>query len=157
MLTERWLTVPRWVRYASLAAVNGAAIAFIACFFIQPQQAQIKASLLNNQQESRKISLLRHSIVSLVLSTREAAQRTDATLLEAFSAMELVHHSGGKLEKWQPESKPAMLEMLLPWEKLPSLFARLAACRAVVLQGFIVEPKGELLRLALSVGFVDEP
>lgn len=157
MLTERWLAVPCWVRYASLAAVNGAAFVLIVCFFIQPQQTKIRESLLNNQHESRKISLLRHSVVSLVSSTREAAQRTDAAPLVAFSAMELVHQSGGKLEKWQPESKPAMLEMLLPWEKLPSLFAHLSACRAVVLQGFIVEPKGDLLRLAMTVGFTDEP
>ncbi|NIY49424.1 hypothetical protein [Cedecea colo] len=114
-------------------------------------------SLLINQRESKKISLLRRGIMSLVLSTREAAQHIDAAPLTAFSAIELVHHSGGKLEKWQPESKPAMLVMLLPWEKLPSLFAHFSACRAVVLQGFNVEPKGELLRLVMTVGFTDEP
>ncbi len=157
MLTERWLTASRRLRYASLAAANGAAIVLILCFFIQPQRAQIRESLLSNQQESRKISLLRRNVVSLVSSTREAAQRLDAEPLEQFSAMELAHHSGGKLEKWQPESNPAMLEMLLPWEKLPPLFTRLSACRAVVLQGFSVEPKGELLRLAMTVGFADEP
>ena len=156
MLTERWLTAPRWVRYASLAAVNGAAIILIVCFVIQPRQAQIREALFNNQQESRKISLLRHSVVSLVSSTRKAAHHTDATLLTRFSATEIAHYSGGKLEKWQPGNKTAALEMLLPWEKLPSLFVRLSDCRAVELQGFTVEPKGEWLRLIMTLGFADE-
>ncbi len=156
MLTERWLAAPRRVKYASLAAVNGAAIILIVCFVIQPRQAQIREALVNNQQESRKISLLRHSVVSLVSLTREAAQHTDVTPLAPFSATELVHDSGGKLEKWQPGNKTAALEMLLPWAKLPSLFVRLSGCRAVELQSFIVEPKDEWLRLTMTLGFADE-
>ncbi|MCT4703463.1 hypothetical protein MUA02_16530 [Enterobacteriaceae bacterium H20N1] len=157
MLSERWLTAPRWVKCASMAAVNGAAIILLVCFVMQPQQAKLQKSLFKNQQESRKITLLRHSLVSLVSSTRETGQHIAAAPLEHFSAVDLAHHCAGKLEKWQPESKPAMLEMLLPWEKLPSLFARLSGYRAVALQSFIVEPKGELLKLTMALDFIDEP
>lgn len=157
MLIERWLTAPRWVKYASLIAVNSAAIILMVCFVIQPQQAQIQASFLKNQRESKKIIQLRHRVVSLVSSTREAGRHIDATPHKQFSATELVHYSEGKLEKWLPESKPAMLEMLLTWEKLPFLFARLSGYRAIALKGFIVEPKGELLKLTMTLDFASEP
>ena len=76
---------------------------------------------------------------------------------ERFSAAELVRYAGGKLEKWQPESKPAVLEMLLTWEKLPAMFARLSGYRAMRLQGFSVEPADERLKLTLLLEMADEP
>ncbi|WP_435946959.1 hypothetical protein [Dryocola sp. BD586] len=157
MLTERWLAAPRRVKYASLAAVNAAVVILLLCFVIRPQQARLRESLLHNQQESTTLARLRHGVVALVSSTRVAEQPGEAPPPESFSAVEFAHQGGGKLEKWQPEGQTATLEMLLAWEKLPSLFARLSGYGDIALQGFAVEPKGERLRLAITLDISDEP
>jgi len=157
VLTERWLAAPLWVKYASLAAVNVAAVILLLGFIIRPQQVELRESLLNNQQESSALAQLRRGVIALVSSTRGVKQHREATPTGSFSAVEFVHQGGGDLEKWQPEGKNAALEMLLPWEKLPSLFTRLSGYRDVALQDFAVEPKGERLRLAMTLDIIDEP
>lgn len=153
---ERWPGLLYWAKYMSLAAVSGAALLLIELFVMRPQQARISESALNARQARSQVAALRHNLLSLIASTKDAGQRMEAMPDTRFSVMELVRYAEGKLETWQPESRPAALEMLLTWEKLPALFAHLSGYRSLSLQGFSVEPAGERLQLILMLDVAGE-
>lgn len=157
MWLERWLKSPIWLKYLCLGALGGVTLLIMERLLVHPRQAALRDALVQNQQSAGKSQALRHRVVALVTSLREAKPLFDAGELPHFSVMGLAQRSGAKLDKWQPEHNEGSLEMLLAWEKLPLFFTHLSGYRAVSPQGFNVEPAGGMLRLTIALDFNDEP
>jgi pilus assembly protein HofO len=152
-IIERWFRGPCWVRVVSLAIFIGLVVCMAWLFLMRPQQSLRQQLERDNQQASQRVAELRRKIPPLI--------KPVPMLLPAqppvFSVTEFVGKSGGKLLKWQPDNKQGDLEMLVPWEKLPGLFARLAEYRVVTSNAFTLTSQGELLKLVLAMEFDDEP
>lgn len=153
---ERWLSAPNWMRYAVIAVLVIAACLFINSLSLQPVRVLIQEYSTKNQHKSAQIATLRRNVIVLISSTKKGEQPFKDSPARHFSIMELVKHSGGKLLKWQPESKPVTLEVLLAWEKLPAIFVYLSNFSNVALHSFNIEPQGEKLKLIVALEVTDE-
>lgn len=80
----------------------------------------------------------------------------DSVPLEVFSAMEAIKRSGGRLVKWQPDSRHSTLEILLPWPRVPPFFRALAGYASLKLPTFILSEAGEHVRVVITLEFTDE-
>lgn len=152
-LIERWLSGPAWVRVVSLVAL--AILLTFATWFlvIHPQHSRIEKLAAGNQQADQQQAELRRKIRE-VKPLEKPLLLTNAPI---FSVSQLVGQSNGQLLKWQPDEKQGALEMLVPWEMLPSLFTRLAESRVVSSHSFAITAQGEWLKLVLTMEFADEP
>lgn len=153
---ERWLSGPLWVRCVSIAVLACAGVVLINGLSLQPLRNQIQEYSTKNQHERERIAKLRRDVISLMLSTKGEDSRFSDVPAPRFSIMEWVQESGGKLERWQPENKPANLEILLNWENLPAIFVRFSSYSGVALQSFSMEPQGEKLKLSMALEIADE-
>lgn len=153
---NRWLNGPRWIRAVSLVVLASAIIFLIDSFTLQPLKTQIQEYASKNQQESKKAVQARRELISLVSSLKSDDRRFIASPPRCFSIMDLLQHSGGKLEKWQPDNTPASLEIVLGWEKLPLIFLYFSHYGNLTLHAFNLEPKGEKLKLTVIMDIADE-
>lgn len=155
-LVERWLSGPLWVRCVSMAVFTLAAFILFDCLSIQPLRNQTLEYATKNQHESERIAKLRRDVISLILSTKGDENRFAGSPPPRFSIMELAQQSGAKLEKWQPENKPANLEIVLGWERLPAMLVQFSNYSDVALQSFSMEPQGEKIKLTMALDIADE-
>lgn len=151
-LIERWLSGPGWRRVAIFAAVTGLVTVAAWMSFIRPHHSHFSQLEADSKQTTQRIAELQRKI--LQVSPSELHVRLSN--LRAFSIAEFVGESRGKLLKWQPENKEGTLEILLPWEELPSLFIRLAEYRVVSGHSFTITAQGDLLKLMMKMEFSDE-
>lgn len=150
---ERWLSGARWIRVVTFACITSMATLASGLFLILPQNSQIQQLQAHCEQMSQQLARLRHKIQHL------AALKQPVSPLKTplFSVTDFVSQAGGQLVKWQPDDKGAVLNMLVPWEKLPGLFIRLAEYRVVANHSFTITAQGELLSLVMTMEFADEP
>lgn len=151
-LIERGFSGPGWRRALLLAVISSLVMLTAWFFLIRPQNALLLQLRMQSEQAGQRLAELRHKI-------RELPQPETAVLSPhppVFSVTEFVSQSNGQLLKWQPEDKQGVLEILVPWENLPGLFARLAEYRAVASHSFTLTAQGALLHLALAMEFADE-
>ncbi|MEW7312641.1 hypothetical protein AB1E22_07940 [Buttiauxella gaviniae] len=152
-LIERWLSGPSWLRLALFVGVI-LSIALVAWLsLIRPQHLRGLQLTAENEQTGQRISELRRKIRQLTSEEQPLMEPKSPV----FSVTEFVALANGQLVKWQPDEKQGALEMRVPWEKLPGLFARLAAYRVVAGHSFTVTPEGDWLKLALTMEFPHEP
>lgn len=152
-LIERWLSGPAWVRVVSLVIM--AILLTLAAWYclVRPQYSLAQQLIAGNQQADQQQAELRRKIRE-VKPLEKPLLLTNAPI---FSVSQLVGQSNGQLLKWQPDEKQGALEMLVPWEMLPSLFTRLAEFRVVSSHSFAITAQGEWLKLVLTMEFADEP
>ncbi len=129
------------------------AVAFICRWLlVQPERLSRLELVTQYQQAGQQTAALQKSIAAL-----PGIEPLPATAPEEpFSAMEAVRHSGGKLVKWQPGIKHSLLEILLPWRKVPALFPQLAGYPRLRLPAFELSAAGERVRVLLTLEFTDE-
>lgn len=152
-LIERWFSGGVWRRIVSLIAIGGAVALVVWLCLIRPQYSLLQQVQKGNELTSQQLADVRHKIGKLApLSTP-----LEPSMAPFFSVAEFVGQAQGKLLKWQPDEKQGTLEMLLPWEKLPESFSRLAEYRVVAGHSFTITAQGELLKLVLVMEFADEP
>jgi hypothetical protein len=153
LLIERWFNGGVWLRIVSLIA-TGAGVALVAWLcLIRPQSSLLQQLQNGNERTSQQLADVRRKIGKLTALNTPLEPSNDPF----FSVAEFVGQAQGKLLKWQPDEKQGTLEMLLPWEKLPESFSRLAEYRVVAGHSFTITAQGELLKLVLAMEFADEP
>lgn len=152
-LIERWVNGPVWVRIISLITITTLVTLVAWACLIRPQNSLLRQLQTGNRLTGQQIADVRLKIRQLApLATPQIP-----SIAPFFSVAEFVGQAQGQLLKWQPDEKQGTLEMLLPWEKLPGSFARLAEYRVVAGHSFTITAQGELLKLVLAMEFVDEP
>lgn len=152
-LIERWFSGGVWLRIVSVIAI-GAVVALVAWLcLIRPQYSLLEQLQKGNELTSQQLADVRHKIGKLT----PLSMPLKPSNAPFFSVAEFVGQAHGKLLKWQPDVKQGTLEMLLPWEKLPESFSRLAEYHVVAGHSFTITAQGELLKLVLAMEFADEP
>ncbi|HKM98010.1 MAG TPA: hypothetical protein VJY99_15135 [Buttiauxella sp.] len=151
-LIERWLSGARWVRVVTFASITSMATLAAGLLLLLPQHSQIQQLQANSEQMGQQLAELRHKIRQLT-ALEQPISPSNPPL---FSVTEFVRQAGGQLVKWQPDDKSAVLNILVPWEKLPELFIRLAEYRIVAEHSFTITAQGELLNLVLTMEFTDD-
>lgn len=151
-LIERWVSGPAWRRVAMIAFVTGLVTVAARMSLIRPHHSHFSLLEADNKQVGQRNAELQRKV--LQVSPSELHVRPSS--LRAFSVAEFVGESRGKLLKWQPENKEGVLEILLPWEELPSLFTRLAEYRVVSGHSFTITAQGDLLKLVIKMEFSSE-
>lgn len=149
---ERWLSGARWIRVVTFACITSMATLASGLFLILPQNSQIQQLQAHCEQMSQQMARLRQKIQQLAVPEKPLPLKAPR-----FSVTDFVSQAGGQLVKWQPDDKGAVLNMLVPWEKLPELFIRLAEYRVVANHSFTITAQGELLSLVMTMEFADEP
>ncbi|HEY3987094.1 hypothetical protein [Cedecea sp.] len=126
----------------------------LACWWLllQPRQQHLREGGQQNQQVRQHVISLQQKMAALP----ELQPLPDATPAKSFSALEAVRLSGGRLVKWQPGARAALLDILLPWPKVPPFFQQLANYPRVRLPGFALRGAGEQVRVLLTLEFADE-
>lgn len=150
---ERWLSGPLWRRVASLVAVIGVVMLAAWQVLIEPPFSQLPQLAASGEQAERQVAEWRRKIRAIPrypLPVQPSAP-------QVFSVAEFVRQSNGQLLKWQPGDKQGTLQMVVPWEALPGLFARLGAYRVVSDLSFTITARRERLNLLLTLEFADEP
>jgi len=151
-LIERWLSGARWIRVVTFTGITSLFTLASGLLLIAPQHSQIQQLQANSEHIGLQLAVLKHKIQQLtVLQQPEPALNPPL-----FSVTDFVRQAGGQLVKWQPEDKSAVLNMLVPWEKLPELFIQLAEYRVVSDHSFTITSQGPLLNLVMTMEFADE-
>jgi pilus assembly protein HofO len=119
---------------------------------IQPRQQQLLELERQNQQHWQEVLSLQQKIAAVP----KVEQLPDVTPSTIFSAMAAVKLGGGRLVKWQPDPRRAVLEMLLPWPKVPLFFRQLADYSGLKIPTFVLSSAGEQVRVLLTLEFTDE-
>lgn len=116
-------------------------------------QQQYRYTQLRNTQLQQQIVTLRHKISTL---PTEIPPTTVAVAPPAFSMIEILKKSGGRLVHWQPGEPMARLELLLDWEKVSCFFNHLAFYRGVNLSSLKINGTSDPMILSLTIEFSDE-
>lgn len=141
------------MRISALLVFLLATVFICRWLLVQPQRLSRLELITQYQQAGQQAAALQKSIAALPgIEPLPAA----AVPAEPFSAMEAVRHSGGRLVKWQPGIKHSLLEVLLPWRKVPALFQQLAGYQRLRLSAFELGAAGERVRVVLMLEFIDE-
>lgn len=119
---------------------------------IQPRQQHLREQEQQNLQRWQQVLSLQQKIAALP----KLEPLPDVTPTMSFSAMAAVKHSGGRLVKWQPDPRRAVLEMLLPWPNVPLFFRQLADYSNLKVSAFVLSSSGERVRVLLTLEFADE-
>lgn len=128
-------------------------VAFICQWLLVQPQRFLRLELISQcQQAGQQAAALQKSIATLPGVDPLPA----AVPAEPFSAMEAVRLSGGRLVRWQPGIKHSLLEILLPWRKVPALFQQLAGYPLLRLPAFELGAAGKRVRVVLTLEFIDE-
>ncbi|WP_279049470.1 hypothetical protein [Cedecea davisae] len=128
-------------------------VAFICQWLLVQPQRHLRLELISQcQQAAQQTAALQKSIATLPGIDPLPA----AAPAKPFSAMEAVRQSGGRLVKWQPGIKHSLLEILLPWRKVPALFQQLAGYQRLRLPAFELGAAGERVRVVLTLEYIDE-
>ena len=151
-LIERWFSGARWVRVLIFASITSMATLAAGLLLILPLHSQIQQLQASSEQMGQQLAKLRHKIRQLT-ALEQSISPSNPPL---FSVTEFVRQAGGQLVKWQPDDKSAVLHILVPWEKLPELFIRLAEYRIVADHSFTLTAQGEFLNLVLTMEFTDD-
>lgn len=149
---ERLMSGPVGFRLLSLAA--GLLATALACWWllVQPRQQQLRELELQNLQRWQQMLMLQQKIAALP----GMEPLPDVAPSMSFSAMAVVKRAGGRLVKWLPEPRRAVLEMLLPWPKVPLFFRQLADYPNLKVPTFVLNGAGEQVRVLLTLEFTDE-
>lgn len=152
-LIERWISAAAWFRAVLFVAITLLVTLLTWLFFVQPHRSYIQQLEISIHQASQQVARLKLKVRQIPAPQPTVLQPSPP----AFSVTEFVRESDGERVKWLPDDKQGVLEMLVPWQKLPRLFARLGAYRVVGGHAFTITADNELLKLALTMEFADEP
>lgn len=161
-LWGRWLLLSAFRRGLSLVGLGAAVTLTLYLLTIQPQQerqqlllAEVARYRYGYQQQLsplRQRPPLRQQL-ALNQQLRSAMLSDD----QPFSLHSALEQSGGVLDKWQPDTRPAQLTLRLSWLQLRQFFAWLAACYPPpVLTRLELERDDALLHAAFSLDLIDE-
>ncbi|WPU23365.1 hypothetical protein RI049_00925 [Cedecea neteri] len=139
-------------RVMSLLGCLFALALFCFWLWIWPLRQQVRAQEQHNQQRWQQVLSLQRQIAGLP----KPEPLPDTVPLALFSAMAAVKRSGGRLVKWQPDPRHSVLEMLLPWPRVPPLFRELASYESLSLSAFILSEAGEQVRAVVTLALSDE-
>jgi len=142
------------VAYRVLSLLACLLLTALACLWllVWPLRQELQAKEQHNHQRWQHVLSQQRKIA--VLPKPEPLP--DAVPLEMFSAMAAVKRSGGRLVKWQPDPRHSMLEILLPWPKVPPFFRELAGYANLKLPGFVLSEAGEQVRAVVTLESTDE-
>ena len=119
---------------------------------IHPRQQQLLELERQNQQHWQQVLSLQQKIAAVP----KVEPLPDVAPSTIFSAMAAVKRAGGRLVKWQPDPRRAVLEMLLPWPKVPLFFRQLADYSGLKIPTFVLSSAGEQVRVLLTLEINDE-
>lgn len=119
---------------------------------IHPRQQQLLELERQNQQHWQQVLSLQQKIAAVP----KVEPLPDVAPSTIFSAMAAVKRAGGRLVKWQPGPRRAVLEMLLPWPKVPLFFRQLADYSGLKIPTFVLSSAGEQVRVLLTLEINDE-
>ncbi|ATF90726.1 Uncharacterised protein [Cedecea neteri] len=142
------------VAYRVLGLLGGLFAVALICLWlwVWPLRQQLQAKEQHNQQRWQHVLSLQRQIAALP----KPEPLPDVVPLETFSAMAAVKRTGGRLVKWQPDPRHSVLEVLLPWPRVPPFFRELSGYGGLKLPAFILSEAGEQVRVLVTLEFTDE-
>ncbi|WP_437612658.1 hypothetical protein [Erwinia sp. V71] len=158
----RWQYLPRQWQWLTMTVLPLVVILVLACGWLQPLRSASAAlaqqSLQLQQRYDARMAQLR-SQPELAIQRQQNQQ-----LLQALQAQEHQHfslvtlmQSGAALDKWQPAAQGGELTLLLSWPQFQHTIVWLASRRPpVMINSLSLQRSGEQLRMALSLGLMDE-
>lgn len=78
---------------------------------------------------------------------------TPIAVAPAFSVIETLKKSGGRLINWQPGEPQAALELLLDWEKVPWFFRHISYYQGFNLASFTIAGTKDPMIVTLTLEF----
>jgi len=112
-------------------------------------QQQYRYTQQRNQQLEQHIVTLQQKVNTLPATEIF----TPVITAPVFSVIEILRKSGGRLIHWQPGEPLARLELLLGWEKVPSLFRHLSYYQCINLASFTIESTKDPVMVMLTLEF----
>lgn len=134
-----------------IIALTTLLLAGILCGYVllEDYRQQYRYAQLRNIHLQQEIAALSQTVSVLPVTVIPAP----VSVLPAFSVIETLRKTGGRLVHWQPSESQATLELSIAWEQIPFFFHHLSNYQGVNLSSFKINGVTDPMAVALILEF----